>query len=158
MTAALYEAISASSGKTVIVDSSKSPTRNLALLLNRRLDVRLIHLIRDGRGVVWSRSKSRSRDVEAGTPRDRLATPPWRSSLHWALRNLKSELVGKFAGGTRVVRISYETLVENPPEALKDVALLVDEDLTQLASALVVGEAMDVGHVVGGPTARRMPS
>lgn len=150
MTAALYKAICESSGKGAIVDSSKSRIRNYALLLNTRLDVRVIHLVRDGRSVVCSQSKSRSRDVEGGVPKDRRATPPWRSTLHWTVANLQSELVGKRAGDGRVFRLAYERFVNAPDGALEGLAALVDEDLTDLARSLAAGEAIDVGHVGGG--------
>ena len=74
MTAALYRSISDVSGKTVILDSSKKPLRTYALLATGTVDVRVLHLVRDGRGVVWSRLKSLPRDVEArctvGAPLD----------------------------------------------------------------------------------------
>ena len=150
MTAALYEAIGDVSGKEVIVDSSKAPMRNYALLLNDNIDLRLIHLIRDGRGVVWSKMKPLKKSVEAGIPKNSRAIASWRTSLDWVLANLESEwVVGRARLGTSL-RITYEKFVEDPSAVLKEIKLLIGEDLTRLSNALVAGEAMQVGHIVGG--------
>jgi hypothetical protein len=150
ITGALYEAISAVSGKQVIVDSSKPPVRNYALLLNPHLDVRLIHLVRDGRAVVWSMLRGRRQDVAGGIPRDRPPPPPWRTSIRWALTNLASEWVIARAGEARGLRVTYESFVERPEEVLHSIAAVADEDLSMVAEALVERRALDVGHNVGG--------
>ena len=150
MTAALFEAIRDVTGRSVIVDSSKKAIRTYALLANPRLDVRVIHLVRDGRGVVWSGMKSLSRDVEAGVPKDRQPTPPSRTTFHWVLANLESEWVAKRIGGTKALRISYESFVERPGQVLSDLSLLVEEDLSPLADEIADGQPMLPGHNVGG--------
>lgn len=150
MTAALYEAIGDVTGKRVIVDSSKPPVRNYALLLNPRLDARLIHLVRDGRGVVWSLSKPRRQDADAGVPRDRPPTPAWRTSVRWALTNLASEWVIKRAGEQRGLSVRYEALVDRPHQVLESIATVAEEDLADVANALGEQRALEVGHNVGG--------
>jgi hypothetical protein len=150
MTAALYESIRDVSGKPVILDSSKKPIRTYALLAAGTVDVRVLHLVRDGRGVVWSRLKSLPRDVEAGVPAARPPTPPWRTTLHWTQANVESELVTRRAGGSNAARISYESLVETPRELLKRISPVVGEDLSELIEGLESGEAMETGHRVGG--------
>ncbi len=56
-TGALFNAIADLSGADVIVDSSKSPARALALSRTPGLDVRMLHLVRDVRGVAYSLRK-----------------------------------------------------------------------------------------------------
>jgi hypothetical protein len=150
MTAALYEAISDVSGMSVVVDTSKPPIRNYALLLNDNLDTHLIHLIRDGRGTVWSLSKPRRRDVQAGIPRDRPPRPAWRTSLRWALTNLESEWVAGRAHKAHAVRVTYERFVERPGEILRDLGRMTGEDLSEVDRTLEAGEAFAAGHSVGG--------
>ena len=53
-TLAIYSAIQRVSGRSVIVDSSKSPVRAVALSRVLGPDLRLLHLVRDPRGVAWS--------------------------------------------------------------------------------------------------------
>jgi hypothetical protein len=150
MTAALYEAIGEVSGTRTIIDSSKPAIRNYALLQNDRLDVRVIHLIRDGRAVVWSKLKARARDVDSGIPTDQPATPSWRTSLGWVMTNLESEWVARRAGRGRVLRLTYELFVERPLEALERIAELIEEDLSCVATHIEEGRPMEAGHNVGG--------
>jgi hypothetical protein len=60
----LYRAIAQASGASVVVDSSKLPM-HAALLRRIPLDVRVVHLVRDSRGVVFSWQKQVLRDREA---------------------------------------------------------------------------------------------
>jgi hypothetical protein len=150
MTAALYGAIRSVSGKSVILDSSKKPLRTYALLAGGTLDVRVLHLVRDGRGVVWSRLKALPRDVEAGVPSTRPPTPPWRTTLHWAQANLESELVARRAGRGRAARVTYETFVASPGTLLRDISPVVGENLAELARGLDEGRDLHAGHRVGG--------
>ena len=150
MTAALYDSIREVSGKPVILDSSKKPIRTYALLAAGAADVRVLHLVRDGRGVVWSRLKSLPRDVEAGVPAARSSTPPWRTTLHWTQANVESEWVTRRAGALRAARIAYEQLVETPRELLERISPVVGEDLSGLMTELERGKTMETGHRVGG--------
>ena len=50
-TARLFETIRAYSNKQIIVDSSKLPGRAMALAFASGIDLRVIHVVRDGRGV-----------------------------------------------------------------------------------------------------------
>lgn len=150
MTAALYRSISDVSGKPVILDSSKKPIRTYALLATGTIDVRVLHLVRDGRGVVWSRSKSLPRDVEAGVPSERPSTPPWRTTLHWTQANIESEWVTRRAGSANASRITYESLVDMPGALLQRIAPVLGEDLAELTAGLGSERAMSAGHRVGG--------
>src|SRR6185312_6340404 len=70
-TGALFNAIADLSGATVIVDSSKSPARALALSRIPGLEVRMLHLVRDVRGVAYSLRKlstPKPGDVKAKRP------------------------------------------------------------------------------------------
>ena len=73
--AALYEAIVEVTGKAAVADSSKKPNRAFALAQSERLELKVLHLVRDGRGVVWSQLKPRKQDVEGGIPVDHVAAP-----------------------------------------------------------------------------------
>jgi glycosyltransferase involved in cell wall biosynthesis len=148
LTAAMYEAIRDVSGRKVIVDSSKRPIRGYALLLNDRIDTRLIHLVRDGRGVAWSHLKPRTRDVEAGIPKDFPPTPVLQTSLRWVRINLESEWVRKRA--SRSVRTTYESFVEHPDAVLGRISTLLDDDLSVVVTALSEGRPLHVGHNAGG--------
>jgi Sulfotransferase family len=66
----LFRHVVSSAGKSIIVDSSKMPSRAHALARMAGLDVHVVHMVRDGRGVAWSLAKSYARDVKAGLQRD----------------------------------------------------------------------------------------
>lgn len=150
MTGALYRAIGAVSGRPVVLDSSKKPVRTYALLATGAIDVRVVHMVRDGRGVVWSRLKSLPRDVEGGVPSARPPTPPWRTTLHWTQANVESEWVTRRAGRSGAARVTYESLVADPRSVLQRLSPVVGEDLGQVMEGLENGDAMTVGHRVGG--------
>lgn len=74
-TVELYRAIRHVSGREVIVDSSVIPMRALALSMMPEIDLRLIHLVRDGRGVAWSLKRGLREAPKAGDLHHRSATP-----------------------------------------------------------------------------------
>jgi hypothetical protein len=150
MTAALYASIRDVSGKPVILDSSKKPIRAYALIATRAMDVRVLHMVRDGRGVVWSRLKALSKDVEGGVPTSQPSTPPWRTTLHWIQANLESECVARRAGGPNSTRVDYESLVGAPGDLLRRISPAVGEELTELIGVVRDGGALHAGHRVGG--------
>ena len=157
MTSDLYRAIHEISGKRVIVDSSKDPVRAYALSMTNQIDLRLIHLIRDVRGVACSQMKTRGQDVEAGMPRERRGRSGSLSALRWISGNLNTEwLLGRIGNGSR--RVSYEEFVENPSQVLKNLGELIGEDLTQLSNDLTNGTALTAGHMGAGNRLRMAES
>ena len=52
----------------MVVDSSKIPTHTLLLARSRELDVRVVHLVRDSRGVAFSNQKHVVKRVTTGEP------------------------------------------------------------------------------------------
>lgn len=149
-TRALFEAIREVSGKPIIVDSSKGSVRAFALARISGIDLRLVHLIRDGRGVATSFKKDWRKDLEAGVTRDVKSRPVWRTAPRWILANLQAEWVCSVLGPDRSVRVRYEDLVTDPGEVLARIGRLVDVDLTEVAYAVSVGDAVEVGHNIAG--------
>ncbi len=148
-TAHLYEAISRVSGRRVVVDSSKNPLRAAVLLRTRGIDLRIVHLVRDGRAVAWSVKKSLPKDERGGVQNTLPSRPVWRTVCYWMLVNLLSGWV-KTSASARSVRIRYEDFVSDPKEALGRIAQVIDVDLTDVARAAASGESMQVGHTIAG--------
>jgi len=96
----IYERILKCSGKSVIFDSSKEVNRAELLLFSKKLDIVLVHLVRDGRGVMWSYKRKYGG----------VFSPLWR----WVGGNLKVEILKKRNKKLKVVFIRYEDLVRNP--------------------------------------------
>lgn len=110
--ATLYRAVQAISGRMFVVDSSKHPTQAFVLSASQMFDSRVIHLVRDSRGVAWSFQK---RVVRPEITNDRRFMPqaaPARASLHWMMMNTPLHLLW-FRGTPRLL-VRYEDYARNP--------------------------------------------
>lgn len=145
----LYRAIADVSGGSVIVDSSKHAST--AFLLRRLPSVRLrvIHLVRDSRGVAFSLMKEvRRPEAAAGSMMFRAS--PLRSAAEWVSFNALLGLLRLLGTPTTVVR--YEDLVRDPRRVL---ARILAEGGRQVSSAdlsFVQGANVSLGvdHTVAG--------
>jgi len=110
----LLAAIHEMTGRRVFMDSSKMPCRLEWLLRSEAVsvgDLRVIHLIRDGRGVV-SGYKRRGQSVIRGT-------------LAWWRRHREiGRFARRFAGGP-ILRLHYEDLARNPEATAREVCQFV---------------------------------
>lgn len=149
-TAHLLRAIAAEAGAAVVVDSSKLPGRAFALSLVPGVDLRVVHVVRDGRGVAWSLLKRYDRDVKAGLQREIVPRPVARTALRWALVNLAVEALCRRLGPARSLRLRYEDLTGDPEAALGRVGRTLGLDLGQVGAALHRGEPMGPGHQIAG--------
>lgn len=117
----LYEAIAEKTGARVIVDSSKAPADALALASFSTLDIEVIHLVRDPRGIAqsWSRPKP-DPSRPGGSTRAVGVLIPTLMWVHWN-RAIRTHVNG--AIGTTLVR--YEDLCRDPDGVLRDVTTRV---------------------------------
>src|SRR5687768_17495324 len=129
LTRAFFESIRAVSGKPVIVDSSKSPARAYALGMVPGIDLYVVHLVRDGRGVVTSLKKSFEKDPQAGIMWDHEGRPMWKTAVRWIVLNLAAEWVCTQLGPKRTMRLRYEDFVADPKRALERIGSLIGLDL-----------------------------
>ena len=112
----LYTAVGSVAGADVVVDASKWPS--LAWALHRGgLDLRVIHLVRDVRGVTHSLAKDVARPHDAGTPMYR--NGPAEGALRWLATQSEVDLLA--ARGLPVARLRYDDLVADPATAVTDV-------------------------------------
>ncbi len=153
-TAALFGAVARVSGKPVVVDSSKNPARAFALSLVPGIELAVIHLVRDPRGVAFSYQKSFARDERGGVQHDIMALPVWRTALAWRFANAAIErlLAGLPPGRGR--RLRYEDLVADPRQALAGLGPVLGVSLADLGERLAAGEEMAVGHTIAGSRLR----
>ena len=162
LTRAFYEAISAASGKTAVVDCSKVSVRAFALSMMPGIDLYAVHLVRDCRGVVASHRKSFEKDLRAAAAGDGGDRPAWwkaavrrrvlypESVVRWVAHNLASEWVCARLGPERAMRLRYEDFVADPEAALGRIGSLIGLDLAGVAEAASSGEPMRAGHNIGG--------
>jgi Sulfotransferase family len=150
LTRTFFESIRAVSGKPVIVDSSTVPVQAYALGMIPGIDLYVVHLVRDGRGVIASLRKTFKKDIQAGIMWDHKGRPMWKSVAHWIVRNLATQWVCARLGPNKTMRLRYEDFVADPRGALERIGSLLDLDLTELADAASSGKPMQAGHNVGG--------
>ncbi len=151
---ALFQALREVGGRPVIVDSSKSPERALALSLVPGIDVRVAHLVRDVRGVAWSLKQEYRRDDAAGIQRAVPSRPTWRSALSWSWVNVRASLAsGRFRPDHRAL-LRYEDFATRPQGSLATIGRLLEVDMQDLIEKILAGEAMGVGHVIAGNRVR----
>jgi hypothetical protein len=146
----LFEAIRRVSGKDVIADTTKTPWRALALSRIPGLDLRIVHLIRDARGVAWAMKKGLRKDDRGGVQRDQPPRAVSRSAAYWVAINLQAFWVCHQVRPKRSIRVRYEDLIADPKETLTRIGTLVDCDLTELSDASEANATFPVGHIIAG--------
>jgi len=145
--ASLYRIIAAEAGANCVVDASKWPVQALALA-RAGLDVRVIHLVRDVRGVSYSLGKQQVARPHAVDETDFM----WRNApagavARWVTCQGQAELLRSC--GLRVTRVRYEDFIREPRRtveaALSGLGLTVEEaQLSHIGDGRVV-----LGHTHG---------
>jgi glycosyltransferase involved in cell wall biosynthesis len=107
----LYGAIAVEAGADYVVDSTKWPVQALALA-RAGLDIRVIHLVRDARGVAHSMGKGVSRPHALGESEFMWHNPPAGAAVRWTAFQAQAELLR--GCGLRVTRMNYEDFVCEP--------------------------------------------
>jgi hypothetical protein len=135
---ALYQAIADQAGASYVIDASKWPVQALALS-RAGIDIRVIHLVRDVRGVAHSLSKQHVARPHAVQAADHMThVVPAEAAARWVGIQSEAELLRRC--GLRVTRIRYEDFVGRPRAAVG--AALADLGLSPGRS--------DLAHVTGG--------
>jgi hypothetical protein len=117
--ARLYRAAAKVSGASVLVDSSKHGALAYCLRWAEGIDLRVVHVVRDSRGVAYSWTKRVARPESDGA--DEMACyTPGRSALLWNAHNVAFGLLGRC--GVPVRRVRYEEFVANPRGAIHALA------------------------------------
>lgn len=150
------ELIARSAGARILVDTSKT---SLAMafrpirLANAGVDIRLIHLVRDGRGVMWSKLKAKQRSTGGAlTSFDRLRTVG-RAALSWNAANAAAWWAARRIPGEAYI-LTYEALVRDPLGVIP----LVYEWLGPVLDAPVTPDTTrSANHLLGGNRMRMVP-
>lgn len=108
----LYTGIRHAVGGNVIIDSSKHASTAFLLRRVEGLDLRVIHLVRDSRGVAFSQMKRVQRPEVVGKEAYMPAVGAIHSSLQWMSYN--SLFHALKASGVRTTFVRYESLVRDP--------------------------------------------
>lgn len=152
----LYRAIFRCSGSGAIIESSKTAgwCASRPALLQRAcgLDVKLIHLIRDPRGIYHSARKGRNRDLRTKSPAkiENRSLLGLRALGGWFFANVAATVNGILLGADRYLVVRYEELVGNPVSTLEQISAFLQLDFHEVLARIERREAFGVGHLVGG--------
>jgi hypothetical protein len=141
----LYESIQSVTGSRVIVDNSKSLA--YARLLSRLspIELYMIHVIRDPRGVVQSLLERNERRRVSMLRRYNSV----RNSIVWDTVNVATEMLCTASSiEHRVVR--YEDFVCRPREALREIFDLIQENVSDLPLIGLNEASIGITHSVTG--------
>jgi len=149
----LFEYIAQQGRADLVVDSSKSARqaagRFWALKNIAGLDVRVLHLVRDGRAALQSVVEKGSNWALEG----HIDEKRWlgaRTTIGWVLANAIALGLGRSLGSDRYHRVKFEDLLRAPEETLRGIGDFADVDLGSVIRRVARDEAFEVGHNVGG--------
>jgi len=149
----LLKRLAEESGAEVIVDSSKTmrnTSRRPMLLEQAGVKLFIIHLLKDPRALMWSRSNR----LIVETKSHRVFGGAFRALLSWIFFNVMVELL-KWRTKAPYLRIRYEDFVADPKHELMRIGEFVGIDMTFLSAAVEKGEYFEVGHGIAGNRMRR---
>jgi hypothetical protein len=110
-------------GECILVDSSKTAyarvRRPAAISALEKYSVRVIHLVRDCRGVAWSIKKGLNRRLEAGMSKE-ARLPITRAMIGWAHANITAGKLKDHLGQENYYLLRYEDLADSPVDAVKN--------------------------------------
>jgi hypothetical protein len=163
--ARVYRAAAEVSGASVIVDSSKHSALAYCLRWSG-LDMRVIHVVRDSRGVAYSWTKRVGRPEAGlgaaeptGRPESRpelddrtsaaavdemTRYSPARSALLWTAHNAAFGLLG--ACGVPVRRVRYEALIGAPRATITSIAAFAGIDVTEIDLNFLTDDRVTLGR------------
>ncbi len=125
----LYGAIQAVSNCCAIVDSSKGPRYAMLLREVPNIDLRVVHLVRDSRAVVYSWQKKMVKP-EVYWKTEYMDRPsPVSAALNWNVTNMLTQSLRGQGAGYLFVR--YEDLVESPRATLARIAHFAGSELDE---------------------------
>ena len=119
--ARLLAAVAAESGSPTVVDSSKSPAYGALLARSPRLDVRVVHLVRDPRAVAWSWQRTSASHQVGGFEEEMERFSPVKTSLMWLESSTSIPALWR-GHPDNPLTVRYEDLVADPAHELRRAA------------------------------------
>ena len=126
----LYLAIQSVTNCKVIIDTTKGPSHGYSVGLMPKIDLSLVHLVRDPRAVAYSWARRKPESGQDGTK-----TMPQlgalKSSWRWFRRNLEASEVGR-CFPEKYMTLRYEDFIANPKNAVLKILEMVKEEVDAL--------------------------
>ena len=116
----LMDEVERVTGADVMIDSSKTLMRFARMAAARpERDMRMIHLVRDPRGFVLSRSKSRAVPTSRGEPGRTRQQAARLAFIDWVVQNIYVAVYARLRWRDRYLVVAYEDLVAEPEPTLR---------------------------------------
>jgi hypothetical protein len=138
----------------VIVDSTKEPPFAFVVRGIPSVDFRLVHLVRDSRGVAYSFMKHKRRPEVLDAPAIMGRLGPVSASFWWLDTNLLCHALA--SGGRARLMIKYEDLVASPCDVVARIARHAGEAVAeeQVAGLIDGKRPLRVNHSIAGNPVR----
>lgn len=135
-----------------VVDSSKTARKSFfrpfALSRIASLNVKVIHLVRDGRGCMWSYLKGSNRRMETGLE-PHVPFAALRTAISWPLANVAAHLF-QLLHTKRYCRIRYEDFVKDTAGTLAQLGKFLGVSFDQQIEMLNSSGEIPLGHQIAG--------
>jgi UDP-N-acetylglucosamine transferase subunit ALG13 len=144
-----YAAAQEVSGASVLVDSSKHASYAF-VLRHVAVDLRVVHVVRDSRGVAHSWSKRVLKPEAVGEEAYMPTYSAAESSLWWALNNVLFDVLARV--GVPVLRLRYEDLLHDPRGSVRRIVEFAGLDPEDEALAHLGDRSVELvtDHTVAG--------
>lgn len=146
----LYRAIESAGDGRVVVDSTKDPPFGFLLRDAPGIDLRVVHLVRDARGVSYSWTKKVRKPERVDTVELMDMYSPAGMSLRWFVYNGLVHALERLGVPRLLVR--YESLVQSPERELQRIVDAAGEEFKPEDLHFLKSDAVeiDVHHTVAG--------
>ncbi len=148
----LYRAIRDASGARIVLDSMKVPYHVYLLRNAPGIRLRVVHVVRDVRGVALSSLRTVPKQGAEG--RYRGTRHPAKTGIRWTWVNLSFHLLKRL--GVPVLLVRYEDIVRRPREQLEAIARFAGVDVPAQGLSFIVGDELELpaDHIVAGNRVR----
>ncbi len=149
------------SDKRIIVDSSKTSretfNRVLLLMQSSSFNIKIIHLVRDPRAVMWSINRGSNRRLEAGSPA-KIFGGVVRGLIGWVVVNSYIERMKSEINLSDLLFLRYEDIVSDPSSQISRIENFIKIDTKDLVDLVEANADFNPGHGVAGNRMRRKGS
>ncbi|MHA1273459.1 MAG: sulfotransferase domain-containing protein [Promethearchaeota archaeon] len=136
-----------------VTDSSKTAResffRPLLLKEINNIEVKMIHIVKDGRACLYSNLTGSNRLMEKGID----ARVPWaglRTVISWPLANLAAHLFQLISDKGDYFRLRYEDFLKEPEKYLKELGNFLDIDFSPQIKMINREEIIPLSHQIAG--------
>jgi len=152
---ALYAELDEVTGGAILVDASKNAGYGKILTETPGLEVFLVHLVRDSRGVTWSLQKKKPRPGTRGEADYFERRGPLLGSVLWSFAQLMTERLEEEASG--FTRVRYQDFIHDPASTVRRIAELAGAGDRVRELSHVEGGAVELGgeHLIASNPNRK---